>query len=282
MVEFDTTKARSNNSDHSRDKAIESFLLAVEQFPAEEFQVNLSAEARSYLKNAQEGGQVVLMGETHGVQQNALAIEFVARVSNVSTLALEWPVSMQGLVDRYLATSELLLNWFPSVHTCSDGRITAGHFAVMKRLHDKGLLERVICIDSSCSADANSRDRSMANCLADCIRGDSGTLIAVGSMHARTSALAAAHDLSKGATFFHPLGEHLVKAYPDLRRVHLSYLGGYHVGLVAEDDNSDYVFGHRAFSTNAPVMGTPQGYLEGSRVIIQIHDAKPAYLPLFS
>jgi hypothetical protein len=80
----------------------------------------------------------LLLGEVHGVRENPLVIGALLREFGLAGLALEWPDGLAPVVSAFLAGEGLAdhpLLW------ADDGRITAGHLAVLRELAAAGPLE---------------------------------------------------------------------------------------------------------------------------------------------
>ncbi len=79
---------------------------------------------------------MLLLGECHGVAENAAIIGALVARLEVDTLALEWPVELGAVVDRFLTHGELAdhpLWWL------GDGRVTAEHLIALSALADGGV-----------------------------------------------------------------------------------------------------------------------------------------------
>lgn len=80
-------------------------------------------------------------------------------------------------------TNKELIGFFEATKDSPDGRATAGHFALLEKLKDDGLLEALVCFDGETpTADWDTRDANMAkNIIANLA--DSTTLVVVGNLH---------------------------------------------------------------------------------------------------
>lgn len=118
----------------------------------------------------------------------------------VRVLALEWPPELEPAVQRYLEGDELDFRMFEG---SSDGRITAGHMAVLRKLHDEGSLERLVLFDAPAPIAGvvavrgrafrgtkegwTGRDRLMAERLLAGINGAPPALVVAGSLQLTAS-----------------------------------------------------------------------------------------------
>ena len=110
-------------------------------------------------RSLEESG-FLLLGELHGVRENPLFIRALMRAFGLSGLALEWPEDLASVARAFLAGERLAdhpLLWF------GDGRITAGHLAVLRERAAAGPLSLTL-FDGTMSADWNwsQRDGAMA------------------------------------------------------------------------------------------------------------------------
>jgi hypothetical protein len=103
---------------------------------------------------------LLLLGEVHGVRENPLLIRALMQLFGLTSLALEWPDDLAPAVVAFLATGTL------ADHTQlwpGDGRITAGHLAVLAERAAAGPFELTLfdgTIDAGCSW--SQRDEAMA------------------------------------------------------------------------------------------------------------------------
>jgi hypothetical protein len=66
----------------------------------------------------------------------------------------------------------------------ADGRVTAGHFAVLRVLREEGRLEQLILIDRGGPAEPDEREQEMTSRLLSERRPERTTLVVVGAYHA--------------------------------------------------------------------------------------------------
>ncbi len=161
--------------------------------------------------------KLFLLGETHGVMENAAIIYTLFKKFGFKNLALEWDPAWRTAAERFLNGETLD---FESIQGSPDGRITAGHFALLKKLKDEGLLEKLICFDSSTNADWNARDKGMAQHILENFN-DLPTLVVAGRLHTLTESFTL-EDESES----HPMGELLKQTVPNLPTGKIEYLSG--------------------------------------------------------
>jgi len=96
---------------------------------------------------------LLLVGEPHGLRETPGALHALAVALGTRALAFEWShEEMEAPLQAFVrnGTFELERLWAlpPSAELfCGDGRITAGHFALLRRLREEGRLEQVIAFD---------------------------------------------------------------------------------------------------------------------------------------
>ena len=81
---------------------------------------------------------LLLLGEIHGVRENPLLIRALMKAFGLTSLALEWPEDLTPMIRAFLASGRLADHpWLWG----GDGRITAGHMAVLADRAAAGPLE---------------------------------------------------------------------------------------------------------------------------------------------
>jgi hypothetical protein len=83
-------------------------------------------------------------GEIHGVGENPLLIRALMQAFGLTSLALEWPEDLAPVIRAFLAGQTLADHWFV---WGGDGRITAGHLAVLAERAAAGPLDLILFLD---------------------------------------------------------------------------------------------------------------------------------------
>jgi hypothetical protein len=109
-----------------------------------ELPISLEAAAEEQITSAVRDGGILFVGEIHGVLENPLVIYTLTRRFRLTSLALEWPTSIQPMVNRFLDSGDLS---YSLIAHSADGRVTAGHFAVLRALSREGRLSRLVLFD---------------------------------------------------------------------------------------------------------------------------------------
>jgi hypothetical protein len=118
--------------------SLAEFARAVADFPATDLGIEMEPAARAAAEHSVRESGVLLLGEVHGVRENPLITAALLREFALAGLALEWPDGLAPVVSAFLAGDGLAdhpLLW------SGDGRITAGHLAVLRALAAAGPLE---------------------------------------------------------------------------------------------------------------------------------------------
>ena len=168
------------------------------------------AEARRSLDSA----GLLLLGEMHGVRENPLLIRALMQAFGLTSLALEWPEDLAPMIRAFLASGTLADHpWLWG----GDGRITAGHLAVLTDRAAAGPLE-LILFDGAIGADWSwsQRDEAMARRILATSPPGARTLVVAGNAHTPIRAI----ELGV------PMGAYVAEQRPGVREVQISYGGG--------------------------------------------------------
>jgi hypothetical protein len=97
--------------------------------------------ARAAAQRSLDSAGLLLLGEIHGVRENPLLIRALMQAFGLTSLALEWPEDLAPMISAFVAGQTLADHW------CvwgGDGRITAGHLAVLAERAAAGPLELIL------------------------------------------------------------------------------------------------------------------------------------------
>ena len=170
---------------------------------------------------------LVLVGEPHGVYETPAVLYAIIVALDVRAVALEWS---HDELERHVQTSlsfgafDFTEYWrLPATAEffAGDGRITAGHFALLERLRAERRLDQLVLYDrldtDSPPPDWHVRDREMATRLLDVWDGQRPLLVLSGAFHVQTQP-------QDGAE---PLGGHIARARPGIKTAMLDYRSGF-------------------------------------------------------
>lgn len=157
-----------------------AFIEAIESSTIQEIEAEFDEQSATSLNAELEKSKLFLLGETHGVKENPNIIYTLFKKFGFKQLALEWDKKLQAQAERFLATEELD---FEIIKDSPDGRVTSGHFALLKKLKEEGLLETLVCFNEDSPSDEwDKRDKNMAkNIIANLSRGP--TIAIAGNLH---------------------------------------------------------------------------------------------------
>jgi hypothetical protein len=217
---MESIESLQNERNLESDKAL--FVGAIEHGSVQDIETVFDEQVVQDLNDSIEKNKLFIMGETHGVKENADIIYTLFKKFGFRQLALEWEPTLKGVVDKYIESGELDFN---TIKNSPDGRITAGHFILIKNLVDEGLLDKLICFDvGSGGGGWNTRDMAMAKSVIDNVSGVP-TLVIAGRLHTKTAPFELGDDYGTR----HPMGEVVSKEFPGVCSGKISYLSGkYH------------------------------------------------------
>ncbi len=196
-----------------------AFVEAVKNIEIGEINTEFDEKSVERLVSELGKAKLLLLGETHGVKENADIIYTLFKKFGFKKLALEWNKKLREHVEKFLQTGELD---FEAIKDSPDGRITAGHFALLKKLKDEGLLEALVCSDGETPyVDWDTHDANMAkNILANL--SDGPTLVVAGKWHTKVTPVIFEGETKEN----HPMGENVKKLIPAVPSGKIEYLTG--------------------------------------------------------
>ncbi|MFA6925237.1 MAG: hypothetical protein WC223_13410 [Bacteroidales bacterium] len=126
---------------------------------------------------------------------------------------------MEKAVKYFLQTEEID---FENIKDSPDGRITAGHFALLKKMKNEGLIENLICFDEKIPTGKwNERDADMANNIIENLS-KYKTLVVAGNIHTETKPIIFDNEKKE----HHPMGEKIIKKIPNVPSGKIKYITG--------------------------------------------------------
>lgn len=203
-----------------------AFAAAVAEHPFAEFPFDHDALARAAASVAAAG--LLIVGEPHGVRETPSALYALAVALGTRAVGFEWSYEeMEQPTQAFLRNGsfdfrELWSLAADSEFFCGDGRITAGHFALLERLRREGRLDQVIVFDRLDPAPVEDwaeqvriRDAAMAERLLAEWSRNHPLLVLTGAFHARVEA-------DEGT----PMAAHLARSLPGVQPAMLDYAAG--------------------------------------------------------
>jgi hypothetical protein len=123
--------------------SLAEFRQAVADFPVGELEVAAEPAARAAAERSVAESGFLLLGEVHGARENPLIIAALLRSFGLTSLALEWPAGLAPVISAFLAGEALADD--PRLWS-GDGRITAGHLAMLRERAAAGPLELTLVV----------------------------------------------------------------------------------------------------------------------------------------
>ena len=170
--------------------------------------------ALSAARQSLDSSGLLLLGEIHGVRENPLLVRALMEAFGLTSLALEWPGELTPMIRAFLASGTLAGHpWLWG----GDGRITAGHLAVLADRAAAGPLD-LILFDGVIGADWSwsQRDEAMARRILATSPPSARTLVVAGNAHTPV------RPIELGV----PMGARVAEQRPGTREVQISYGGG--------------------------------------------------------
>jgi hypothetical protein len=194
--------------------SLEGLDRAIGAFEVGDLGLVIEPQAQEMARRSLEESGLLLLGEFHGIAENPLLIRALLQAFGLTSLALEWPEELTSAIGAFTAGEALAdhpLLWL------GDGRITAGHLAVLRERAAAGPL--ALCLfDGTAGVGWNwsRRDEAMAGRIL-AATGDACTLVVAGNAHTPTV------PTELGI----PLGARLSAQRPGVRDIRVKYGSGY-------------------------------------------------------
>ena len=229
---------------------------AIAEFVVIGLDLVIEPRALAAARRSLDSSGLLLLGEIHGVRENPLLIGALMKAFGLTSLALEWPEDLSPTIRAFLASRALADHpWLWG----GDGRITAGHLAVLADRAAAGplaltLFDGVIGADWSWS----QRDEAMARRILAASPPSARTLVVAGNAHTpiRPTGLGV------------PMGARLAGQRPGTRDVQISYGGG-----------SFYNGEPRQFARRAEPQGQIRLHEHEGELVLDLPTATEAVVP---
>ena len=236
--------------------SLDALHRAVTEFAVTDPGLVIEPPARAAARRSLDSAGLLLLGEVHGVRENPLLIRALMQAFGLTSLALEWPEDLAASIRAFLAGQTLASHWFV---WGGDGRITAGHLAVLAECSQAAPLP-VILFDGVIGAgwSWSQRDEAMAR-----------RLLAGSPSTARTLAVAGnAHTPTRPTDLGVPLGACLARQRPGIREIQIRYGGG-----------RFWNFKSRQFAGRASARGAVRLYEDSGELVLDLPLATEAVVP---
>lgn len=236
--------------------SLDALHRAIAEFVVTDLDLVIEAPALAAARQSLESSGLLLLGEIHGVRENPLLIRALMKAFGLTSLALEWPEDLTPIIRAFLASGTLADHrWLWG----GDGRITAGHLAVLADRAAAGPLE-LILFDGVIGADWNwsQRDEAMARRILATSPPNARTLVVAGNAHTPVS------PTELGV----PMGTRVAGQRPGTRDVQISYGGG-----------SFYNCGPRHFARRTDPRGKTRLHQHQGELLLDLPIATEAVVP---
>jgi hypothetical protein len=237
-------------------ESMEAFLRAAAGFVVAGLELEAEPSAVGAAQRSLDHSGLLLLGEVHGVRENPLLIRALMQVLGLTSLALEWPDDLAPAVAAFLAGETLADH--PMLWS-GDGRITAGHLAVLAERAAAGPFELTLfdgTIDSGWSW--SQRDEAMAARILAGRAASVRTLVVAGNAHTPV------RPIELGV----PMGAYLAQGRPGVREIRINYGGGYY-----------YNIRPGRFATAGPRGRQARFYLRDDALVLDLPSASEAVVP---
>jgi erythromycin esterase-like protein len=191
--------------------SLDALHQAVADFTVTDPGLVIEPAALAAARRSLDSAGLLLLGEAHGVRETPLLIRALMLTFGLTTLALEWPESLTPVIRAYLAEGTLADH--PRLWG-GDGRITAGHLAVLAERADARALE-LILFDGVTGPDWtwSQRDEAMARRILAASPPGTRTLVVAGNAHTPTG------PINLGV----PMGARLAAQRSGIREIRINY-----------------------------------------------------------
>jgi hypothetical protein len=208
---------------------IEALTAAVQAFDARPLGLQVDADAEAAVRESLDRTGLVLLGEAHGVAQMPVLVDELITWFGLGGVALEWDEDFGPWLDRWI-TDGVIADpeefGMAELFWGGDGRITAGHLAVLRRWAASDLLITLMdgtSIPAPIEGESpgeygrrfwTARDAAMADRVLAALDPVGGRLVVAGGLHTRLEPLPDDHPVA--AQIGIPMGVELARQRPGL------------------------------------------------------------------
>ena len=198
--------------------SLDALQRAVDEFDITSFYLDVHPAALAAARQSLDESGLLLLGEVHGVRQNALIARALMVALDATGLALEWPAELASATSGFFADGHVPDH--PELWG-GDGRITVGHFALLRERFLAQRLQALTLFDGVNEVGWSRREAAMAERILSAQARGARTLVIAGSAHT------ALGPTGLGI----PLGARLAQRRPGVREIRVSYGNGSYYNL---------------------------------------------------
>ena len=180
------------SSERNLEKEKETFEEAINR-PVIDIPTDFDIDASNLLIDDLVAGKVFVLGEIHGVRENPSIVYTLIKRFKFTRLGMEWDKGLGRVTQLFMDDGVLDFN---SIKNSSDGRISAGYFALLKKLKAENLGTKTFFFDDKDSW--TRRDEAMAEEIIGHTADSSPTIAIAGRAHADLA------DIREGDGTMHP------------------------------------------------------------------------------
>ena len=207
--------------------SLEEFQRAVDEFDITSSRLTIDPAALAAGRQSLDQSGLLLLGEVHGVRQNPLLARTLMAAFEVTGLALEWPAELAAAVSGFFTDGRVPDH--PHLWG-GDGRITAGHFALLRERFLAGRLRALTLFDGVSQAGWSQSESAMAERILNAQGPGGRTLVIAGN----------AHTALTPTMLGVPLGARLAEWRPGVREIHIRYGKGTYYNLSPQRFNHQF------------------------------------------
>ena len=213
--------------------SLEVFQQDVNEFDVTSLRLTIDPAALAAARQSLDQSGLLLLGEVHGVRQNPLLARALMAALEMTGLALEWPAGLATAVSGFFADGRVPDH--PQLWG-GDGRITVGHFALLRERFQAQRLQALTLFDGVNEAGWSQRESARAE------RKHTATGPA-----ARTLGIAGnAHPALTPTMLGVPLGARLAEWRPGVREIRIRYGNGTYYNHSAQRFTQQFSLRRRA------------------------------------
>jgi hypothetical protein len=213
--------------------SLEAFQRAVNEFDISSFRLSIDPAALAAARQSLDQSGLLLLGEVHGVRQNPLLARALMVALDVTGLALEWPAALASAVSGFFTNGQVPDH--PELWG-GDGRITVGHFALLRERFEAGRLQALTLFDGVNEVGWSRRESAMAERILNAQGPATRTLVIAGN----------AHTALTPTMLGVPLGARLAEWRPGVREINIRYGSGTYYNLLPQRFKHQFSLRRRA------------------------------------